>query len=215
MDEGMTSCSPPSLLPSYPFRSQNSLLTSLRFLTAKNMYHYEANTSFWLFPLPFAGGSSIVPTPRFHSLPSPQPSKTSAHSFPFTSFLSDLGVTCLVQGLATFLIVPTLILPDLANARTSPLPLGPWPRVSHLPDPRSLFDSSSDQITKKKKAGSTFGYYSKMLLRFWAEGTENMGLFWGVGREGMRGGVRGWFERLAWSVLQGAAWGAVLFFLFW
>lgn len=87
--------------------------------------------------------------------------------------------------------------------------------MSHLPDPRSLFDSSSDEITKKKKAGGALGYYSRMLLRFWAEGTENMGLFWGVGREGMRGGVRGWFERLGWSVLQGAAWGAVLFFLFW
>jgi len=31
------------------------------------MYHYEANTSFWLFPLPFAGGSSLFPP----SLPSP------------------------------------------------------------------------------------------------------------------------------------------------
>jgi len=167
-------------------------------------------------PTPLSG-SSLFPSPevRLSSLPLFPPLQPASSLLPCFLFLSDLGVTCLVQGLATFLIVPTLILPDLANARTSPLPLGPWPRVSHLPDPRSLFDASSDEITKKKKAGSSFGYYSKMLLRFWAEGTENMGLFWGVGREGMRGGVRGWIERLAWSVLQGAAWGAVLFFLFW
>lgn len=54
----------------------------------------------------------------------------------------------------------------------------------------------------------------QMLLRFGAEGNENMGFF-SLGRSGRKPGARGVFERLAWSIAQGLVWGAVLFFLFW
>jgi hypothetical protein len=148
-------------------------------------------------------GSSLSPLPVVR--PEPFPFASLSFNFPRPFLLSDLGVTCLVQGLATFLIVPTLSLPDLRSRRISPLPSGPYPRVSHLPDPRSLLEvwSSGD------KKG--LGFWSKMLLRYWAEGTEAMGLFQIRGR----GGVKGWLGRLVWSVGQGVLWGAVLFFLFW
>ena len=54
----------------------------------------------------------------------------------------------------------------------SPLPDGPWPRVAHLPDPRSLFSTDEDDISKsvtQQKEGGAIKYYAKMLLRFFAE----------------------------------------------
>lgn len=125
----------------------------------------------------------------------------------------DLGVTCLVQGLATYLIVPSLILPDIRNDRVLPLPDGPWPRTSHLPKPSEAWRSPSGKINWK--------LVPRAALRFWAEGSDGMGVLllpyecWRAKREGKRLSAKVVLGQVAREVVKGLVWGAVLFFLFW
>ncbi|CED85256.1 thiamine biosynthetic bifunctional enzyme [Phaffia rhodozyma] len=153
---------------------------AINFKIAMNMYEYEPNTSFWLFPLPFAG---------------------------------DLGVTCLVQGLATYLIVPCLILPDVNASRVSKLPDGPWPRTAHLPALSEAWNGPSGKVDWRSVPGG--------LLRFWAEGMDGMGVlllpygYWRARRDGKEVSASAVLAKVGREIIKGVIWGAVLFFLFW
>ncbi|WVR05314.1 hypothetical protein IAU60_002328 [Kwoniella sp. DSM 27419] len=114
----------------------------------------------------------------------------------------DLGVTPIIQCLASMLITSTLVHTDLHHHAVAPLPFV-WPHVEHLPDPRVLVESFSRRGDKKGTRslsnekvhgqelggsdldhdrgqdeagslgeGSGFRYRLGMLTRFIFEGTE-------------------------------------------
>ncbi|WWC60969.1 uncharacterized protein I303_103546 [Kwoniella dejecticola CBS 10117] len=109
----------------------------------------------------------------------------------------DLGVTPIIQCLASMLITSTLVHTDLHHHAVAPLPFV-WPHVEHLPDPREITDrfkrrSKTDQSDEKPSTSSPSPspspsddqevqvskgalYYVKMLIRFIFEGTENNSL---------------------------------------
>lgn len=107
----------------------------------------------------------------------------------------DLGVTPIIQCLASMLITSTLVHTDLHHHAVAPLPYV-WPHVEHLPDPRILLDKIfrrkdiAPEKTEDEKgnmnypsSGSEIGghkgwlYYPNMLVRFTFEGTEANILF--------------------------------------
>ncbi|WWD01238.1 hypothetical protein V866_008180 [Kwoniella sp. B9012] len=104
----------------------------------------------------------------------------------------DLGVTPIIQCLASMLITSTLVHTDLHHHAVAPLPFV-WPHVEHLPDPREIIGRWGKG--KRRKAEETeekgptdedededqpstkgLSYYIKMLIRFIFEGTENNSL---------------------------------------
>lgn len=107
----------------------------------------------------------------------------------------DLGVTPIIQCLASMLITSTLVHTDLHHHAVAPLPYV-WPHVEHLPDPRILLDKifRRKDIAREKaedekgnmnysSSGSEIEghkgwlYYPNMLVRFTFEGTEANILF--------------------------------------
>nr|XP_019042380.1 hypothetical protein I302_08983 [Kwoniella bestiolae CBS 10118]OCF21310.1 hypothetical protein I302_08983 [Kwoniella bestiolae CBS 10118] len=112
----------------------------------------------------------------------------------------DLGVTPIIQCLASMLITSTLVHTDLHHHAVAPLSFA-WPHVEHLPDPREITDrlgrnrrkSKKDTASSNEKSDSPspapeeqhpgdeqitrgFSYYLRMLIRFIFEGTENNSL---------------------------------------
>ncbi|WVQ71708.1 hypothetical protein IAR50_001249 [Cryptococcus sp. DSM 104548] len=102
----------------------------------------------------------------------------------------DLGVTPIIQCLASMLITSTLVHTDLHHHAVAPLPYV-WPHVEHLPDPRRLIDKvfkkqpshheqkvgDEKRATPSPDSGEAEGrkgwtHYPKMLTRFIFEGTE-------------------------------------------
>ncbi|OWZ74136.1 hypothetical protein AYX14_00357 [Cryptococcus neoformans] len=107
----------------------------------------------------------------------------------------DLGVTPIIQCLASMLITSTLVHTDLHHHAVAPLPYV-WPHVEHLPDPRILLDkifARKDVARGKIEDGKGdinypssrsemeghkgWFYYPRMLVRFTFEGTEANILF--------------------------------------
>lgn len=107
----------------------------------------------------------------------------------------DLGVTPIIQCLASMLITSTLVHTDLHHHAVAPLPYV-WPHVEHLPDPRILLDkifARKDVAREKTEDGmgdinypssrsemeghKGWLYYPRMLVRFTFEGTEANILF--------------------------------------
>ncbi|KAL1411071.1 hypothetical protein Q8F55_002018 [Vanrija albida] len=151
--------------------------------------------------------------------------------FSDNTIAGDLGVTCIIQCLASMLITSTLVHTDLHHKAIQPLPFV-YPHVEHLPDPRVLFDRIFNRKQRKipadeKKAGADadlseaeknaavaeavaamrreYGfskYYYLMLVRFVFEGTEMNMLAEKVG-------PRRWGLRFLWTAAQGAAIGIV------
>lgn len=139
----------------------------------------------------------------------------------------DLGVTPIIQCLASMLITSTLVHTDLHNKAIPPLPFV-YPHVEHLPDPRLLFfkifgrwrskksdpaatldiDNEKSQAAQIRGSTSGFKYYYWMLVRFIFEGTE-------MNMLAARPGVRNWFLRVLWTAAQGALIGIVFGFPCW
>ncbi|TYJ55406.1 hypothetical protein B9479_003909 [Cryptococcus floricola] len=138
----------------------------------------------------------------------------------------DLGVTPIIQCLASMLITSTLVHTDLHHHAVAPLPYV-WPHVEHLPDPRRLIDkmfNKSSKVgeekedTEKRETPSPdseedegrkgWAYYPKMLTRFIFEGTEANILLspfsWKL-----------FFIKVFLTAAQGAALGIVLGFPVW
>ena len=135
--------------------------------------------------------------------------------FSKNTIAGDLGVTPIIQCLASMLITSTLVHTDLHHHAIAPLPFV-YPHVEHLPDPRSLFHKptgsiasepeKADEDVKATKRG--LRYYFWMLVRFIFEGTEKNMM-------AARIPVTHWFGRLAWTAAQGAAIGIVFGFPLW
>ncbi|OCF55795.1 hypothetical protein L486_06547 [Kwoniella mangroviensis CBS 10435] len=101
----------------------------------------------------------------------------------------DLGVTPIIQCLASMLITSTLVHTDLHHHAVAPLPFV-WPHVEHLPDPREIIGRwgkgkrREGEETEEKKptdedeepGTKSLSYYIKMSIRFIFEGTENNSL---------------------------------------
>lgn len=129
-------------------------------------------SSFWMFPLPFAG---------------------------------DLGVTCLVQGLATYLIVPSLVLLDVRSKRVSPL-AEVWPRLMKVDDETSVVRKVVNWVLVDH------GEVGVLLIPW------DLVVAWKRGDlKGLDGGTvaKRVGLRVLSQIVKGALWGAALFFLFW
>lgn len=129
-------------------------------------------SSFWKFPLPFAG---------------------------------DLGVTCLVQGLATYLIVPSLVLLDVRSKRVSPL-AEVWPRPIKVDDEMSAVSKVVNWVLVDH------GEVGVLLIPL------DLVIAWKRGDlKGLDGGTvaKRVGLRVLSQIVKGALWGAALFFLFW
>jgi hypothetical protein len=153
--------------------------------------------------------------------------------FSQNTIAGDLGVTPIIQCLASMLITSTLVHTDLHHHAIQPLPFC-YPHVDGLPDPRTLFSkaerkqpqSKSSEVVDGDPGGSTrsdvekagsaedvwerkdMAYYYWMLVRFIFEGTEKNMLL-------ARPGVGPWFGRVLWTAAQGAAIGIVFGFPLW
>lgn len=152
--------------------------------------------------------------------------------FKQNTIAGDLGVTPIIQCLASMLITSTLVHTDLHHHAIQPLPFC-YPHVEHLPDPRLLFEKKEN--LKRRTSSSTlngtpataiadpekpvvpdawagregtFAYYYWMLVRFIFEGTEKNMLLAKVG-------FANWFGRAVWTAAQGAAIGIVFGFPLW
>ncbi|KAL7418202.1 hypothetical protein BDY24DRAFT_411300 [Mrakia frigida] len=131
--------------------------------------------------------------------------------FSKNTLAGDLGVTCLIQTAVSMLISSTLVHSDIHHSAIKPLPFV-YPHVLHLPDPATLWQSSSDEHNdnsppsdssekptsspKSKPKEGRLGYYWRMLLRFTFEGTERNIILEACG-------ARDWFGRVGWTILQG------------
>lgn len=155
--------------------------------------------------------------------------------FSKNTIAGDLGVTPIIQCLASMLITSTLVHSDLHHSAIKPLPYV-YPHVDHLPDPRLLLSpsyrrqqrdqpshptplepvSSDRTIDREKKqqsrSGTTekrgFSYYYWMLIRFIFEGTERNMLL-------AKPGFGNWFGRFIWTAAQGAGIGIIFGFPIW
>jgi hypothetical protein len=154
--------------------------------------------------------------------------------FSKNTIAGDLGVTPIVQCLASMLITSTLVHSDLHHSAVKPLPYV-YPHVEHLPDPRTILSpsfrrqqrenpsptpppvlrsSSSDSIVidEKKRSQETnlrgIRYWYWMLIRFIFEGTERNMLL-------ARPGFGNWWGRFIWTAAQGAGVGIVFGFPIW
>ena len=149
-----------------------------------------------------------------------------------STIAGDLGVTPIIQCLASMLITSTLVHTDLHHAKIQPLPFV-YPHVEGLPDPRLFFkrkrrppasdvekqpptdgpspmdtpEGSTVETPSDIKHGS-FRWYFWMLVRFIFEGSEkNMIL--------QRLPVSTWIGHFLWTAAQGAAIGIVFGFPIW
>ena len=137
--------------------------------------------------------------------------------FKENTIAGDLGVTPIVQCLASMLITSSLVHTDLHHHAIAPLPFV-YPHVEHLPDPRQLFQrrhKTKPSANKEKTAPLDpqtekhgFMFYFWMLIRFIFEGTENNMLL-------ARIPASRWFGRLLWTAAQGAAIGILFGFPLW
>ena len=151
--------------------------------------------------------------------------------FSKNTIAGDLGVTPIIQCLASMLITSTLVHSDLHHSAVKPLPYV-YPHVDHLPDPRTILSpsfrrqqrenppppvlrsSSSDTtVTDEKKRSPKqdkrgLGYWYWMLVRFIFEGTERNMLL-------AKPGVGNWFGRFVWTAAQGAGIGIIFGFPIW
>lgn len=145
--------------------------------------------------------------------------------FSKNTIAGDLGVTPIVQCLASMLITSTLVHSDLHHSAVKPLPYV-YPHVDHLPDPRLLLSPSfrREQQTSAplgKEAGSEkdtaaisahekkgISYYYWKLVRFIFEGTERNMLL-------AKPGLANWFGRVLWTAAQGAGIGIIFGFPIW
>lgn len=152
--------------------------------------------------------------------------------FSKNTIAGDLGVTPIIQCLASMLITSTLVHSDLHHSAIKPLPYV-YPHVEHLPDPRTILSpsfrrqqrenptpppalrsSSSDTtVVDEKKQAQAVGkrgiaYWYWMLIRFIFEGTERNMLL-------ARPGLGSWFGRFVWTAAQGAGIGIIFGFPIW
>jgi hypothetical protein len=138
--------------------------------------------------------------------------------FSKNTIAGDLGVTPIIQCLASMLITSTLVHSDLHASSIKPLPYV-YPHVDHLPDPRLLLSKSyhleqrkttdekeTAQLEYQSKKG--FKYYYWMLIRFIFEGTERNMLL-------AKPGFLNWLGRFLWTAAQGALIGIIFGFPIW
>jgi hypothetical protein len=140
--------------------------------------------------------------------------------FSDNTIAGDLGVTPIIQCLASMLITSTLVHSDLHASSIKPLPYV-YPHVEHLPDPRLLLSRSYRKQMRDAQAESNekpnqiatpetrgLSYYYWMLIRFIFEGTERNMLL-------ARPGLKNWFGRFLWTAAQGAGIGIIFGFPIW
>jgi len=137
--------------------------------------------------------------------------------FSKNTIAGDLGVTPIIQCLASMLITSTLVHSDLHASTIKPLPFV-YPHVSHLPDPRLLLSKSyrqeqQRQVTDEKadtqmESHRGLKYYYWMLVRFIFEGTERNMLL-------AKPGFANWWGRFIWTAAQGALIGIIFGFPIW
>jgi hypothetical protein len=138
--------------------------------------------------------------------------------FSKNTIAGDLGVTPIIQCLASMLITSTLVHSDLHASTIKPLPFV-YPHVAHLPDPRLLLSKSYRQEQQRKSIdekdvaqteSETKGikYYYWMLVRFIFEGTERNMLL-------AKPGFANWWGRFIWTAAQGALIGIIFGFPIW
>jgi len=139
--------------------------------------------------------------------------------FSKNTIAGDLGVTPIIQCLASMLITSTLVHSDLHASSIKPLPYV-YPHVDHLPDPRLLLSKSyrrqrrTNTTDEKEQAQADyqtkkgFKYYYWMLIRFIFEGTERNMLL-------AKPGFLNWLGRFVWTAAQGALIGIIFGFPIW
>ncbi|KAK4687474.1 hypothetical protein P7C73_g2640, partial [Tremellales sp. Uapishka_1] len=113
----------------------------------------------------------------------------------------ELGVSPIINGIATIIITSTLVHTDLHHNMIQPLSFV-YPHVDHLPDPRLFFKR---RVEPGKKG---FRYYFAMLMRFIFEGTERNMLL-------KRLPFKEWVINLLWTGVQGAGVGVIVGFPLW
>lgn len=132
-------------------------------------------------------------------------SESSFWSFPLP-VAGDNGVTCLVQGLATYLIVPSLVLVDVRGRRVTGL-AEPWPRpLEAKAKERSVVNAVGSWVLEDQGGQG-------VLLIPW-----DLAVSWRAGElKGLdpRAVARRIGIRVASQVVKGVLWGAALFFCFW
>lgn len=136
--------------------------------------------------------------------------------FSKNTIAGDLGVTPIIQCLASMLITSTLVHSDLHASTIKPLPFV-YPHVAHLPDPRLLLSKSFRQEQQSKSIDEKdvvevqskgVKYYYWMLVRFIFEGTERNMLL-------AKPGFGNWWGRFIWTAAQGALIGIIFGFPIW
>ena len=131
--------------------------------------------------------------------------------FSQNTIAGDLGVTPIIQCLASMLITSTLVHTDLHHHAVAPLPFV-YPHVDDLPDPRTFFTRKAAEMSPDEKAlpeeKKGLRYHYLMLIRFIFEGSEKNML-------ASRIPVRHWLGRLAWTAAQGAGIGIIFGFPLW
>lgn len=140
--------------------------------------------------------------------------------FSKNTIAGDLGVTPIIQCLASMLITSTLVHSDLHASSIKPLPYV-YPHVEHLPDPRLLLSRTHrKQVLEQRVAQSDekplplnekeggIKYYYWMLVRFIFEGTERNMLL-------AKPGLGNWLGRFVWTAAQGALIGIIFGFPIW
>jgi hypothetical protein len=137
--------------------------------------------------------------------------------FSKNTIAGDLGVTPIIQCLASMLITSTLVHSDLHASTIKPLPFV-YPHVSHLPDPRLLLSHSYRQEQQRRTSDEKASgqpdqpkgikYYYWMLVRFIFEGTERNMLL-------AKPGFGNWWGRFIWTAAQGALIGIIFGFPIW
>lgn len=164
--------------------------------------------------------------------------------FSENTIAGDLGVTPIIQCLASMLITSTLVHTDLHHHAIQPLPFC-YPHVEGLPDPRTLFtrsernrksspkstgpgspdgtvvtNSNGDIVPSEKPHGSGASTSSDpwpkkgFAYYYWMLVRF---IFEGTEKNMMlaRPGIGAWFGRLVWTAAQGAAIGVVFGFPIW
>jgi hypothetical protein len=164
--------------------------------------------------------------------------------FSENTIAGDLGVTPIIQCLASMLITSTLVHTDLHHHAIQPLPFC-YPHVEGLPDPRTLFsrsDRNRKSSPKSRGSGSPEGTvvtnsngeivpsekphesgastssdpWPKKGLAYYYWMLVRF-IFEGTEKNMMlaRPGIGAWFGRLVWTAAQGAAIGVVFGFPIW
>lgn len=160
--------------------------------------------------------------------------------FSQNTIAGDLGVTPIIQCLASMLISSTLVHSDLHHSQIKPLPFV-YPHVEHLPDPRLLFSRSRKRgglarnTSKEEGTSGTHSIDSVAVVdneksrAYQGQGEHTYTgfsyYFWMLIRFIFEGteknmllakpGFANWFGRFIWTAAQGAALGVVLGFPIW